>query len=126
MKSIDIVAMLEKPKPLNKNTWIACCPAHDDKTPSFQIKELSDGKILFHCFAGCSVSEICAALEIDIGDLFPDEGGIPVPYRHRSNTPTLDTHYIAICKAMIKRGERLSDVERQKYIAACNREARNR
>lgn len=126
MNAIDIVARLDKPRPTSKDTWVACCPAHNDKTPSFQIKEMSDGKILFHCFSGCSVNEICDALEIDIGDLFPDEGGLPVAYRHRANTPTLDTHYIAICKAMIKRGERLSDIDRQKYVAACTRESRKR
>ena len=40
--------------------WMACCPAHDDRTPSLSIHEV-DGKTLFHCFAGCSQDEVLAA-----------------------------------------------------------------
>src|SRR5437867_3238855 len=43
------------------NGWIAPCPAHDDRNPSFSIQE-RDGKLLVHCFAGCSQVEGIAAL----------------------------------------------------------------
>ncbi|MCV5231644.1 CHC2 zinc finger domain-containing protein, partial [Escherichia coli] len=32
--------------------WMACCPAHPDRSPSLSIRVLDD-KILLHCFAGC-------------------------------------------------------------------------
>jgi CHC2 zinc finger len=51
--------------------WMALCPAHCDKSPSLSIHE-SNGKILLHCFAGCSVEAICAAAEIAIRDLFAE------------------------------------------------------
>ena len=38
--------------------WIDRCPAHDDNNPSLSIKETSDGKLLLHCFAGCSFEDI--------------------------------------------------------------------
>jgi putative DNA primase/helicase len=44
---------------------MARCPAHDDRTPSLSIGE-RDGKVLFHCFAGCSQSKVRRAL-IDRG-----------------------------------------------------------
>ena len=40
---------------------MACCPAHDDRTPSLSI-QLGEKAILFHCFAGCTNEEVLAAL----------------------------------------------------------------
>ena len=44
--------------------WIDRCPAHDDNNPSLSIKETSDGKLLLHCFAGCSFEDIVKAADI--------------------------------------------------------------
>lgn len=52
--------------------WKARCPAHKDKSPSLSIREAEDGRILVHCFAGCEVHEICAALGLGVRDLYPD------------------------------------------------------
>ncbi len=38
------------------------CPAHSDRTPSFSVKE-SGGKVLVHCFAGCSQTRVIEALK---------------------------------------------------------------
>ncbi|MEW4468494.1 toprim domain-containing protein [Parasphingorhabdus sp. JC815] len=40
---------------------MACCPAHDDRTPSLGVT-IGRSAILFHCFAGCAQSEVLAAL----------------------------------------------------------------
>ena len=40
---------------------MACCPAHDDRTPSLSL-QLGEKAILFHCFAGCTNEEVLAAL----------------------------------------------------------------
>ena len=65
---------LQNVKPRGKNTWMACCPAHDDKSPSLAIKYLQDGRILMKCFAGCDVISILTAVQLCVGDLFPDRG----------------------------------------------------
>lgn len=62
----------------NGNGWIALCPAHADSNPSLSIRE-RDGKILLHCFAGCTVEAICASLEIKMGDLFSELRGMHKP-----------------------------------------------
>jgi hypothetical protein len=49
--------------------WIALCPAHPDRNPSLSIRE-HDGKILLHCFAGCTIEAICAALGMKMCELF--------------------------------------------------------
>jgi hypothetical protein len=50
----------------------ACCPSHEDRTPSLSIREASDGTVLIKCFGGCPTSQIVSDLELDMADLFPD------------------------------------------------------
>jgi hypothetical protein len=38
------------------------CPAHEDRTPSLSVSETRDGRVLVHCFAGCSQSAVIDAL----------------------------------------------------------------
>ena len=45
--------------------------AHADKTPSLAIRELPDGRILIHCFTGCSVDAVVSAIGLELFDLFP-------------------------------------------------------
>lgn len=68
--SLDaLLSRLEKVKGRN-GSYTACCPAHDDKSPSLAIRE-EGGKILLHCFGGCEVSAIAGALGMDMTELFP-------------------------------------------------------
>lgn len=51
---------------------MACCPAHDDRTPSLGVS-LGRQAILFHCFAGCDQQSVLAALAregVDATSLF--------------------------------------------------------
>ena len=41
---------------------IACCPAHDDRTPSLSVRDGDGGKLLTHCFSGCSAESVWAAI----------------------------------------------------------------
>ncbi len=45
-------------------SWSCRCPVpeHRDRNPSFSISERDDGRILFHCFAGCSQEQVLVAL----------------------------------------------------------------
>jgi hypothetical protein len=65
--------------------WMALCPAHFDKSPSLSIHE-SNGKILLHCFAGCSVEAICEAVGIEVRDLFTE------PRLPRKSEPLIVRH----------------------------------
>jgi 5S rRNA maturation endonuclease (ribonuclease M5) len=56
--------------------WIALCPAHDDRNPSLSIAD-HGGKILLHCFAGCSYDAVCAAAGIT-----PSEFGVHAEYNY--------------------------------------------
>ncbi len=58
MSAETFLSHLDKVRQTGPGRWIACCPAHDDKHPSFNIRELDDGRVLINCKAGCSTEEI--------------------------------------------------------------------
>lgn len=64
--------------------WIALCPAHEDGNPSLSVSEGEDGRVLLHCYAGCSADEVCGALGIRVSLLFPrdDTRAGTSPLRH--------------------------------------------
>ncbi|UYG08382.1 hypothetical protein [Halomonas sp. M4R1S46] len=51
--------------------WLACCPAHDDRSPSLAIRETEDGTILVKCFTGCPTADVLAAVGMEMYELFP-------------------------------------------------------
>jgi hypothetical protein len=73
MTFAEFIALLHakglKPRQLANGQWLAHCPAHDDAKSSLSVTE-NDGRILLHCFAGCPVDAVCAALAISVADLF--------------------------------------------------------
>ena len=62
----SIAGALSKAKRSGPNQYTACCPAHDDNSPSLSIKDSPDGKVLVHCHAGCTQDEVINALR-DMG-----------------------------------------------------------
>ena len=71
--SIDsILSRLERVKKSGNNRWLACCPAHLDKTPSLSIMQNDTGKVFVHCFAGCEGVAIMASIDMTLADLYPE------------------------------------------------------
>ena len=71
MKIEDILSRFEGVEQTAPDNWMARCPAHGDANPSLSITRKPDGKVLMHCFAGCTVEEICAAVGLKTSDLMP-------------------------------------------------------
>lgn len=67
-----LLSQLKKVTPKGKGQWMACCPAHEDKSPSLAIKENHDGRILVKCFAGCGAADVVHAVGLTLSDLFPE------------------------------------------------------
>lgn len=67
-----LISRLRKVKQTGDGRWIACCPAHDDGSPSLSITERDD-RVLIHCFAGCPVDHVVAAVGLELSDLFPQD-----------------------------------------------------
>lgn len=72
MGKIDhILNRLDRVKSTGPGRWLACCPAHNDRHPSFTVRETEDNTILMKCWVGCSIDQILSALELEKKDLFP-------------------------------------------------------
>ncbi|SDX03920.1 hypothetical protein [Nitrosomonas oligotropha] len=52
--------------------FLAYCPSHNDrKGRSLAVSIGRENQVLMHCFAGCDIHEITAAIGLNQGDLFP-------------------------------------------------------
>jgi hypothetical protein len=72
VSSIELIlARLNHVRSTGAGRWLARCPAHEDGRPSLSLRELDDGRVLLHCFAGCSTGDVLAAIALDFNDLFP-------------------------------------------------------
>lgn len=73
MSADALLSNLQKVRKTGSGRWLACCPAHDDKRPSMTIRELDDGRVLLHCFGGCSAESILGAVGLEFDALFPEK-----------------------------------------------------
>jgi hypothetical protein len=64
---------------IGSNSYVACCPAHEDRSPSLSLTDTGDGLTLWHCHAGCSQRDVRDAL-VDRG-LWPRPGDAGEPVR---------------------------------------------
>ena len=109
--------------------WIFRVPTRKDKRPSGSARELEDGRLLIHDFAGDSVPEILAAVGLEMSDLFPDkllDGGRPVERRPFPATDALrcvafECLVVAAAAAAMATGQPLSSVDRERLLVAAER-----
>lgn len=71
MSADTLLNRLERVQRRGDGRWVARCPAHKDRGPSLSVRELADGTVLVHCFAGCSMESIVGAVGLDVMTLFP-------------------------------------------------------
>ena len=63
-----LLGRLEGVRPAGPNSWVARCPAHDDRDPSLSVS-VKEGRVLIHCFAGCAPDEVLGAVGLTWRDL---------------------------------------------------------
>ena len=73
--------------------WSAICQAHADKSPSLSVSAGEKG-ILLKCWAGCTIEEICASLDIEPKDLFYD-ANLPRSQRPAPPPPQINRRSLA-------------------------------
>ena len=88
LSRIDIVTVVDRYVPLKKagTNFVACCPFHSEKTPSFTV---SPTKQFYHCF-GCGAHGTAISFLMEFGGKpFPDaveelarDAGLEVPRTH--------------------------------------------
>lgn len=107
--------------------WIACCPAHDDDTPSLSIREIDD-RVLVHCFAGCDALDVLDALGLDWTALYLDSMDQCARPR-RSRTPARDLLHVldheimvaTLILADVLEGRSVDEAQWQRLAAAAAR-----
>lgn len=71
----------------------ALCPSHgDEKSRHLYVSEADDGRVLVHCFKGCTFREVFEALNLEPSDAFPKalkKGKRRREYQIRDHTGTL-------------------------------------
>jgi len=113
----------ELPPGRYRRKWQCRCPAHDDKTPSMGIAEVDDGRILVHCFSGCSPLAIVESLGLELKDMFPYTENFKPLWKDRDmrKAVTTDDYFVAVVEGAIKNGERVSIEDRRKFLSAKKR-----
>lgn len=79
--NLGFLQRLERLKETGPDRWIACCPAHEDRSPSLSIRYCDDGRVLLHCFAGCDVEDVLSAIGLTFPDIMPEPIGGKHSYR---------------------------------------------
>lgn len=128
MSAEQLLSRLDGVRQTGAGRWITRCPAHKDRHASLSIRELDDGRVLVHDFAGCSVQAVVEAAGLTMSALFP-EREIAHAKSERRPIPALDilrcvgfeALVVATAAASLMAGEPLNPVDRERLEVAAAR-----
>lgn len=93
-QAIDrVLGKLNSVKPAGLGKWMACCPAHDDRTASLSIA-LGDRGVVVRCHAGCDAAVIADVIGVPLCEWFDDDAPTvlrPRPVAVPAELPSLAT-----------------------------------
>jgi len=129
MSAENLLSRLERVKRTGAGRYQARCPAHDDKGPSLSIRELDDGRVLVHCFAGCDVHSVLSAAGLSFDDLFPPRElghyakreGRPFPAADILRAIAFEVLVVAVAGSSMLAGEPFNAVDRDRLFVAVGR-----
>lgn len=129
MSADAILSRLDKVRKTGPNTWRSLCPAHDNKKSlTLAIRDADDGRVLLHCFAGCSVDSILSAIGLTVDDLFPERlaynhGSMrrPFPAADVLDAIAQEASIVAVAACNIRKAITLSDVDHERLLLATER-----
>jgi DNA primase len=114
-----LLSRLDKVKSSGADKYIACCPAHDDKTPSLSIRQAND-RVLIHCFAGCGANDILDSIGLDYDTLYTEERNTQ-PVKQYGQPKATDDIYIQVYKFKVKNGDIPTQQDTANYRDAVKR-----
>lgn len=127
----NLLSRLEKVKRTSPTSWRACCPGHQGTNPTaLSITEAEDGKVMLHCFRGCSPDEIVSAVGLTLSDLFPPDDKIGTHDRPRKlpfnpldvlASTSNEAMLVSLCAIDVANGKTLTDDQRSRLLLAANR-----
>lgn len=124
----DLLVKLERVRSTGKGRWIAKCPAHQDSSPSLSIRELDDGRILLHDFAGCSSEDVLHSIGLSYVDLMPDKVNEFKRHEHRPFTASdalrcvsFEALLVAAAACRVAAGQPIDNTDRDRLLLAGSR-----
>lgn len=122
----DILSRLDKVRQTGKGTWIARCPAHDDKGPSLSLREVEDGRVLLHCFAECLPVDVLTSLGLDWSAAFEPRENLKSLRRSFPAADVLEclaaeSTIVLLAAASIRARETLTDERMARLVKAVSR-----
>lgn len=126
----NLLSTLDGVKRTGQGKWLAKCPSHEDRSPSLSIRELDDGRVLVHCFAGCSVHEVVSSVGLELTDLFPPreiESGNgkperrPFPAADILRAIAFESTLVLIAAADLLAGNPFNEADRARLALAASR-----
>lgn len=129
MSADNLLSKLDGVKTTGQGRWIARCPAHEDRHASLAIRELDDGRLLLHDFAGCDTSSVLAAVGLSFDDLFPQPSPLVQHGRVRRPFNPIDilrcvaneSLVVAIAASDLSKGQKLSETNYERLFVAVSR-----
>jgi len=104
MSADTLISRLRSVKQTGAGRWMASCPAHEDRRPSLNVAEKSDGRVLLHCFGGCGAADVLVAVGLDWNAVMPErintlsrESEHRGRKRYRSEPRPFNAHDVLAC-----------------------------
>jgi hypothetical protein len=128
MTGEELVSHLAKVRKTGPGRWLACCPAHEDRSASLSIREMDDGRVLVHCFAECATVDVMHALGLAMWELFPKAADFHRPKERRPFAPidvlravAQESLVAAHISSNIRQRMQLSDADHDRLWTAATR-----
>lgn len=131
----NLLSRLHKVKRTGSDSYVACCPGHDDRSPSLSIR--ADGEtVALYCFAGCSTEDVLASIGLTFSDLYApreitysDKGNRGRRVRREMRFPATDAlriigrEALIVCAGAVSvcADKPLSEIDRKRLVEAASR-----
>lgn len=119
MSAKQILERLSKYRQVGDSQWMACCPAHNDGSPSLSITELADERVLINCHAGCGALDVLTAVGLSWGAVMPPDDNYRSTDHRKSDK--LDDFVVELAEDAKRNKQSLSSADKERYLLALKR-----
>jgi hypothetical protein len=123
-----LLARLNGLKQTGVDRWLALCPAHDDKRPSLSVREIDSDRVLVHCWSGCGVEAVLAAVGLTFEALYPEHPSHhakperrPFPAADVLRAVEREALIVTVAASNLGNGGELTDDDRKRLLLAASR-----
>lgn len=123
----ELIGYFENAHKSGESEYQCLCPAHNDRQASLGLKEMPDGRILIHCFAGCGAVDVLGAVGLTLDAVNPKRIGDFKPVRKAFNpysvlkTISNETLLVALAALELSRGKPLLENDKNRLMIAAER-----